>query len=273
MRLRGRVGSDIEPGTPPKHVRRPPLPIHRPSPEWKAPGADKRSVFVQFGEPQSGNTAAPFSRRGGRVLLLYDEVYSPYCAKLRKLMEYKGLRYRSIPVPYHDKVRLLRETGQDYVPFLKDGRRGVPWTAAVDYLERLVPDPTGYPDGLRAACKILEAWEYDWFEDRYWALVAPFLQRRFTDPVERWNFTETWERAYGPFEATRKDPMPVWDALATSLGTLEEGLRHHPFLISSKPTAFDFAIYGDVHAGAYAGVRWPSRYPRLRAWYVRIDRL
>ncbi len=235
--------------------------------------ADKRSVSAHFGGPQSGNTAPPFPRPGGRVIVLYDEVYSPYCAKVRKLMEYKGVRYRTIPVPYHDKVRLLRETGQDYVPFLKDGRQGVPWTAVVDYLERLKPDPTAYPDGLRATCKILEAWEYDWFEDRYWALVAPFLERKFTNPVERWNFTETWERAYGPFEATRKDPTPVWAALAPALAMLEHGLQDHRFLIASKPTAFDFAIYGDVHAGEYAGVRWSSRYPRLRAWYARMDRL
>lgn len=207
------------------------------------------------------------------MILLYDEVYSPYCAKVRKLMDFKGLPYRTIPVPYHDKRRLLRETGQDYVPFLRDGRLGVPWTGAVDYLERLRPEPSAYPDGIRAACKVLEAWEYDWFEDRYWALVAPFLERSLTDPVERWNFTETWERAYGPFEAVRKDPGAVWESLAAPLEMLERGLRDHPFLIAAKPTAFDFAIYGDVHAGEYAGVRWPARYPRLRAWYRRVDRL
>ncbi len=205
------------------------------------------------------------------MLVLYDEDYSPYCGKIRKLLDFKGLRYRTIPVPYHDKVRLLKETGQDYVPFLRDGRRGVPWTEAVDYLERIRPEPTAYPAGLRTACKILEAWEYDWFEDRFWALVAPFLERRFTDPVERWNFTETWERAYGPFDAVRKDPRPAWDSLAASLETLERGLRDHPYLISSQPTAFDFAMYGDFHAGEYAGVKWPARYPQLRAWYRRID--
>ena len=207
------------------------------------------------------------------MIVLYDEVYSPYCGKVRKLMAYKGIRYRTIPVPYHDKRRLLKETGQDYVPFLRDGRRGVPWTDVVDYLERLRPEPSAYPDGLRTACKLLEAWEYDWFEDRYWALVAPFLARKLTDPVERWNFTETWERAYGPFEAIRKDPRPLWDGLAPALGTLERGLAEHPFLLASKPTAFDFAIYGDLAAGEYAGVPWPSRYPKLRAWYRRIDRL
>lgn len=207
------------------------------------------------------------------MILLYDEVYSPYCGKIRKLMDYKGIRYRTLAVPYHDKIRLLRETGQDYVPFLRDGRRGVPWIEAVDYLEGLRPEPSAYPDGVRAACKILEAWEYDWFEDRYWALVAPFLERKLKDPLERWNFTETWERAYGPFASTRKDPQPVWASLAPSLKMLEQGLREHPWLIGPKPTAFDFAIYGDLHAGEYAGVRWPSAYPRLRSWYRRVNRL
>jgi len=207
------------------------------------------------------------------VIVLYDEVYSPYCAKVRKLMEYKGIRCRTVPVPYHDKTRLLEETGQDYVPFLRDGPRGVPWTEAVDYLERIRPEPTAYPDALRTACKVLEAWEYDWFEDRFWAIVAPYLERKFTDPVERWNFTETWERAYGPFDATRRDPRPLWKGLAPVLGTLERGLADHAFLISDNPTAFDFAMYGDVHAAEYARVPWPRTYPRLRTWYRRVDRI
>ncbi len=244
-----------------------------PLPQEEGGPPDKASVRVSFGEPQNAHTESPVPWPGGFVILLYDEVYSPDCAKIRKLMEFKRIPYRTVPVPYHDKMRLLRETRQDYVPFLKDGRHGVRWTEAVDFLETLVPEPSAYPDGLRAACKILEAWEYDWFEDRYWAIVAPFLERKLADPVERWNFTETWERAYGPFETTRKDPEPVWDALAPALRMLENGLREHAFLIAAKPTAFDFAIYGDLRAGEYAGVRWPARYPRLRAWYRRVDRL
>ncbi len=207
------------------------------------------------------------------MIVLYDEVYSPYCGKIRKLMKYKGVRYRTIAVPYHDKRRLLRETGQDYVPFLRDGRCGVPWTDAVDHLERLRPTPSAYPSGLRTACKILEAWEYDWFEDRFWALVAPHLERKLADPVERWNFTETWERAYGPFDAIRKDPHPQWEAIAPALDDLERGLKEHEYLIASEPTAFDFAMYGDFAAGEYAGLAWPAAYPGLRTWYRRVKSL
>ena len=207
------------------------------------------------------------------MIVLYDEVYSPYCAKVRKLMDYKGLRYRTIPVPYHDKDRLLRETGQDYVPFLRDGRRGVPWIRAVDYLERTCAQPSAYPEGTREVCRLLEAWEYDWFEDRTWAIVAPYLERTFTDPKERWNFTEQWERVYGPFAETRRDPKPVWDSLAASLRMLESCLRRRKYLVTSAPTAFDFAIYGNLHAMAYAGVRLPAAYTRLRTWYARVHRL
>ncbi len=207
------------------------------------------------------------------MIVLYDEDYSPYCGKIRKLMDFKGLRYRTVPVPYHDKRRLLKETGQDYVPFLRDGRRRVPWTEAVDYLERVRPEPTAYPGGMREVCKILEAWEYDWFEDRVWGLVAPFLEPTFTDEVERWNFTETWERVYGPFDAVRRDPKPVWEGLAPSLAMLEACLRRRGFLLAGEPSAFDFAIYGDFHALTVAGVRIPPKYGRLARWYHRIDAL
>ncbi|HEY7588505.1 MAG TPA: glutathione S-transferase family protein [Thermoplasmata archaeon] len=204
-------------------------------------------------------------------ILIYDEDYSPYCGKVRKLMDYKGLGYRRIPVPYHDKRRLLRETGQDYVPFLRHGRRGIPWTEAVDYLESIRPEPTAYPDGLRGVCKILEAWEYDWFEDRFWGLVAPFLAPRLTDEVERWNFEETWERVYGAFPELRRNPRPSWEALRPSLQSLEACLRTRPFLLADTLSAFDCAIYGDFHALKAAGVRILPEFPRLRQWFRRVD--
>ncbi|OGS46423.1 MAG: hypothetical protein A3K66_04365 [Euryarchaeota archaeon RBG_16_67_27] len=204
------------------------------------------------------------------MILLYDEAYSPYCGKVRKLLEYKGVRYRTIPVPYHDKVRLLKETGQDYVPFIRDGRTGVPWTEAVDYLERKRPEPSAYPNGTREVCKILEAWEYDWFEDRLWGLVAPYLERTFRDPVERWNFTEQWERAYGPFEEIRRNPSAAWRAVDPSLRMLESCLRDRDFFVTDAPSAFDFAIYGNVHAMTLAGLAMPPRYPKLRRWVRRV---
>ena len=207
------------------------------------------------------------------AIVLYDEVYSPTCAKIRKLLEHKGLRYRTIPVPYHDKERLLKDTGQDYVPFLRDGHRGVPWTRAVDYLEGRAPEPSAYPNGTRGVCKILEAWEYDWFEARLWGLVAPFLEPRFADPVERWNFTETWERVYGPFDEIRRAPGRIWEGLAPSFALLEDALRGRDYLVTSAPTAFDFAIYGDLFAMEFARIPVPAKYPRLRRWYRRVASL
>lgn len=207
------------------------------------------------------------------MIVLYTEAYSPYCAKVRKILAYKGLRYRTIPVPYHDKVRLIRDTRQDYVPFVRDGRTDVPWNRAVDYLERLRPKPTVYPNDTREQCKILEAWEYDWFEDRVWGLVAPFLEPTFEDPAERWNFVEYWERVYGPFDATRKDPSEAWASVEPSLRLLEDCLRARDFLLAELPTAFDFAIYGDFHAMRCAALRIPARYPKLRTWYRRLDRI
>ena len=207
------------------------------------------------------------------MIVQYDEPYSPYCGKIRKILEYKGLRYRTIYVPYHDKVRLLRDTGQDYVPFLRDGRKGVAWTEAVDYLERKVPRPSVYPDGTRGACKILEAWEYDWFEDRVWPYVAAFLERTFKGPVERWNFAESWDRPDGTFDEIRRDPKAAWAPLHPTFQMLEDALGDHKYLMTDAPSAFDFAIYGDVQAMDLARIRLPTRYPRLRAWHRRVRAL
>ena len=207
------------------------------------------------------------------MILVYDEPYSPYCAKIRKILEYKGLRYRTVYVPYHDKVRLLKETRQDYVPFLRDGRKGVSWTQAVDYLEKKVPRPTVYPESSRGPVKILEAWEYDWFEDRIWPFVAAFLERTFRDPVERWNFAESWDRPYGTFDEIRKDPKAAWAPLDPTFRLLEDSLRGRHYLVAEAPTAFDFAIFGDLHAMEYANVPIPTAYRKLRSWYQRVKAL
>ena len=207
------------------------------------------------------------------MLVMYDMDYSPTCAKVRKLMDYKGLVYRKVPVPYHDKRRLIRETGQDYVPFLKDGRRGVPWTEAVDYLDRVAPHPPAYPGDSRAVVRILESWEYDWFEDRLWPFVAAFLEGTLRDPVERWNFGELWDRPPGTFDAIRSHPRRAFEPLGPSFALFEDGLRDREFLVLDAPTAFDFAIYGNLHALRVAGRPVPKAYPRLAAWFRRVDRL
>ncbi len=207
------------------------------------------------------------------MIVVYDEPYSPYCAKVCKILDYKGLRYRTIYVAYHDRTRLLRDTGQDYVPFLRDGQTGVPWTKAVDYLEKKVPEPTVYPDRSRGYVKILEAWEYDWFEDALWPYVAASLERTFKDPVERWNFAEQWDRPYGTFEEIRKDPKGAWSRLRPTFRMFEDALHAHPFLGTDRPTAFDFAIFGDLHAMEYAKIPLPAEFPKLRAWYRRVAAL
>ncbi len=176
-------------------------------------------------------------------------------------------------MPYHDKVRLLAETGQDYVPFLRDGAKGVPWTKAVDYLEARVPNPSVYPDGSRGFMKILEAWEYDWFEDRLWSFVAAFLERTFRDPVERWNFAESWDRPYGSFAEIRKDPKAAWGPIDPTFRSLEAALRNHRYLVADVPTAFDFAVFGDLFAMECAKIPIPAAHRKLRSWYRRVKAL
>ncbi len=210
---------------------------------------------------------------GRAMIVVYDEPYSPYCAKIRKILEFKGLHYRTVYVPYHDKARLLRDTRQDYVPFLRDGTRGVLWTKAVDHLEKKVPWPTVYPDGSRGYVKILEAWEYDWFEDRLWPFVAAFLERTFRDPVEQWNFAESWDRPYGTFDQIRKDPNAAWAPIDPTFRMLEDALREHRYLVGDAPTAFDFAIFGDLHAMECARVRIPAAYRNIGSWYRRVKGL
>lgn len=65
------------------------------------------------------------------MLTLFQEPWSHWCVKARKIMDYKKIRYN--PVGVHDKRELLRATGQDYVPALVDGKQIITYAEIPDF--------------------------------------------------------------------------------------------------------------------------------------------
>ena len=55
---------------------------------------------------------------GEAVLKLYQFVSSPFCAKVRKILDYKGLDYEIVEVDYLERKELLIASGQLMVPAL-----------------------------------------------------------------------------------------------------------------------------------------------------------
>ncbi|HXW84166.1 MAG TPA: glutathione S-transferase family protein [Candidatus Binataceae bacterium] len=82
---------------------------------------------------------------------LYQFRTSPYCAKVRKILDFKGIAYEVIEVDYLERKELLQASGQLFVPALTlDGGETIVDSARIALrLEELVPEPTILPVSWR----------------------------------------------------------------------------------------------------------------------------
>ncbi len=83
-----------------------------------------------------------------RLFQLYPD---PHCAKVRKLLEFKGISYEVVELNYLDRGELLAASGRIEVPALElpggEVAAGSEWI--VTRLEALFPDPTVLPPRSR----------------------------------------------------------------------------------------------------------------------------
>lgn len=207
------------------------------------------------------------------MLTLFQEPFSHWCVKVRKIMEYKNIKYEIKGVSYHDKRELIEATGQDYVPAVVNDGQVVTYPDLPDYLEKLAPDPTIYPNGTKALAKVIENWAHYRLEEIVWRYVVVDFPKTFRDDLERWVFVEMQELKRGPLELMEVR-RPVFKAdMESHLEILEEMLKERRFLLSEKPSLADFAVFGAVYLLPYSGTRIADKFAKLRTWYDSIDRI
>src|ERR1019366_9772136 len=82
---------------------------------------------------------------------LFQFFTSPFCAKVRKILDYKGVDYETIEVDYLERKELLTASGQIIVPALtlESGETIVDSDRIAMRLEEVYPEPTIFPPGLR----------------------------------------------------------------------------------------------------------------------------
>src|SRR5215831_9657683 len=114
-------------------------------------------------------------------LLLYDLTDSPFCAKVRLCLQWKGLPYRRIPASLSKRRELRRVNPLGKVPVLLDrGRAVVDSTEIAAHLEREHPTPPLLPPdpAARAFAAVVEDWA-----DEALSLVGGAL--KWLDPATR----------------------------------------------------------------------------------------
>jgi glutathione S-transferase len=205
---------------------------------------------------------------------LFQFYPSALCAKMRKILAYKGIAYEPVEVDFVDRAEIVALSGQMQVPVLQLADDDIIADSGriVARLESTFPQPTLLPAvtrGLHLALThyletqvtaVLGAFALpDWEEyyARQGALQALFLKRAMAPKT-----------AAAPATAQER-----FEAVREILAPFDETLEGKGFLLGRLGLA-DFALYGQLWSLTFSGTnRIPSDFSNLRAFFDRLDRL
>ncbi len=210
---------------------------------------------------------------------LYQFLGSPYCAKVRKILDFKAVDYELVEVDYLERRELLAASGQIMVPALTlDSGETIADSARIaDRLEELYPEPTLLPPGWRGMHRAMAEYiDTALVEVMFRAAIpdkAAYYRGQGKDREALWRLIR--ERKYG---AGFVDRMIAEHAaqMATAhqaLARFEEALGERAFLFGRIGLA-DFSLYGQLFHFAVTGeLKIPVALTNLRAYYGRMDRI
>ncbi|MCA9666420.1 MAG: glutathione S-transferase family protein [Myxococcales bacterium] len=188
-------------------------------------------------------------------LTLYDWGPSPFCLKVRFVLEHKKLAYRRQNVLGTSIYTVWKRGGIGKVPALDiDGELVCDSTDIAHRLEQLQPEPHILPQSARqrGLCHALEEWAdealywlgiyFQWVDPRGKAMVPQafgrgLLGRAAFAVYERRIRTQL--RGQGTL---RKDPAHVRSDLSRALEAAAALVHDRPFLLGAEPLLCDFAV-------------------------------
>lgn len=210
---------------------------------------------------------------------LYQFAGSPYCAKVRKILDFKGIDYEVIEVDYLERKELLAVSGQMMVPVLAlDSGETIVDSARIGArLEELQPEPTLLPSGWRGMHRMLADYIDNVLAEVLFRAAIPdkaaYYASEGKDRGAMWRLIR--ERHYGAGFVDRM--IAHHDAemarAVTALAPFEEALSERPFILGRIGLA-DFSLYGQLCHFTFSGTNRIS--PELKsvlAFYGRMDRI
>jgi glutathione S-transferase len=213
------------------------------------------------------------------TLTLYQFATSPFCAKLRKILDFKGLDYRRVEVDYLERKELLIASNQVMVPALtlESGETIVDSDRIAMQLDGIYPEPTIFPPEWRGIHLALARYFDGEFEDALFRAALPdeldHFARLGRDREAFYRLIR--ERKYGAgfCDETVRRHATHWARALEVLAPLDETLRDRAFLLGRIGYA-DFALYGQLSLLALTGeLKIPDGMSSLRGYFGRMDRL
>ena len=189
-------------------------------------------------------------------LRLFDWGPSPFCMKVRAILDYKGVAYERVAVLGPSSLaELVRRSAVRKVPALDiDGRMVVDSTDIAHEIERLFPDPPVVPPDarLRGLSHALEDWadealyfiglHFQWIDAR----GRPMVRRAFgATPIgfaARFFYQRRIAAQVRGQGTGRKSAVQVTADLRREFDALAAMLADRPFLLGEEPWLCDFAV-------------------------------
>lgn len=215
------------------------------------------------------------------ALILHHYPSSPFSEKIRLIMGYKGLAWRSVIIPaIMPKPDVLALTGgYRKTPFLQIGADVYCDSALIcEELEHLCPQPSLYPEPIKGVARVLAQWADTTL---FWAAMAYNLQPKGAAFMFA-NAPPEAAKAFGEDRGkmvagmTRLRPADATAAYKSYLRRLASMLQASDFLLGSAPCVADFAAY---HPLWYSRVCTPNladilnATPGVLAWMDRMAAL
>ncbi len=186
---------------------------------------------------------------------LFDWGPSPFCLKVRSILDHKGVAYERVPVlgPGIFEVRRRGKIGK--VPALDlDGELVVDSTDIAYAIERRFPEPAILPDDARerALCHALEDWAdealywvglyFQWIEPAGAAMVPRAFGRGPVGRAAYGFYTRLIRRQLRGQGTGRKPEAHVRADLERHLDAVADLVAPGPFLLGASPRLCDFAV-------------------------------
>ena len=192
-------------------------------------------------------------------LLLHHYPSSPFSEKIRLVLGYKKLAWKSVLIPaIMPKPDVVALTGgYRKTPILQVGADVYCDSSLIcDVLEHVQPEPTLYPPHLKGVSRVFAQWADTTL---FWAAMAYNLQPKGATQV----FAKAPPEAAKAFSEDRKAmsgnmvrprPADATSAYRSYLRRIAHMVEEHEFLFGAEPCVADFAAY---HALWYTRVQVP----------------
>jgi glutathione S-transferase len=201
------------------------------------------------------------------MIRLFSYNVSPYVAKVRAILRYKGLAFEERIVDPFDRRELIRVSGQRLVPVIVDNGQAVSdSTRIARFLDEKYPQRPILPrdPALRARARLIEEWADEGLPRAVQAVrwlipgnavrtMALFRSAYPAGRVHDWKWAAIGRaleldmvRKYGG-RFGRPRPSSVLNRLAEVLDLTDEALAETGWLAGPEPSVADFAAWGFLH--------------------------